>query len=132
MLGMFALCVKAHLPTRRAQHPDAMIKGPLLDTLADNLAALMAAHAELNTQLAVAKRAGMDQRTVGRILHREHSPTLTQVEKLARAFSLLPWQLLTPRYDPDDPPSMVLTSSQREAWNTVRIAAESIAKYGRG
>ncbi len=106
-----------------------MIKGPLLDTLAANLAALMAAHADLGSQSAVAKRAGMDQRTVGRILHRQHSPTLVQLEKLARAFSLAPWQLLMPRYDPADPPTLVLSNSERDAWTSIRIAAESIAKY---
>ncbi len=101
-----------------------------MDTLAANLAALMAASVELKSQAAVAKRAGMDQRTVGRIINREHSPTVVQLERLARAFGIAPWQLLVPRFDPGDPPAMPLTVSQRDAWNTMRIAAESISKYG--
>lgn len=44
--------------------------------LSANLAALMGAREGLGTQASVAKRSGMDQRTVGRILNREHSPRL--------------------------------------------------------
>ena len=108
-----------------------MIRGPLLKTLAANLAALMQASSEMPSQSAVAKRAGMDQRTVGRILNEEHSPTITQLERLARAFGLEPWQLLVPSLDPRDRPTMALTMSQREAWTAVRVASETIAKYGR-
>lgn len=100
-----------------------------MHTLATNLRSLMEASVELRSQAAVARRAGVDQRTVGRILNREHSPTVTQLERLARAFSISPWQLLVPDYDPRDPPSITLTNSEREAWTTMRIAAESIAKY---
>jgi transcriptional regulator with XRE-family HTH domain len=106
-----------------------MINGPLLDTLAANLRALMAATPELHSQTAVAKRSGMDQRTVGRILNREHSPTLVQLEKPERAFGVAPWQLMMPRYDPADPPTLVLSTSERDAWTAIRVAAESIAKY---
>lgn len=85
--------------------------------------------AELPTQKAVAKRSGMDQTTVGRILNCKHSPTLKQIDGLADAFGLLPWQLLVPSLDATNPPVVVLTSEERQLYDRLTTAAESIASY---
>jgi transcriptional regulator with XRE-family HTH domain len=103
--------------------------GHLARLLATNLETLMQVRAGLHTQAAVAKAASVDQRTVGRILKCEHAPTLAQVEKLAKAFSLQPWQLLAPDLDADDLPVLVLNRSQSEAWRSIRLAAETIGRY---
>jgi transcriptional regulator with XRE-family HTH domain len=97
--------------------------------LAANLAKLMASHPELRTQAAVAKKAHVDQRTVGRIVHMEHAPSTLQIDKLARAFGLEPWMLLVPDFDARDPPVEVLTQTQQAAMSMLRGAAETIAKY---
>jgi transcriptional regulator with XRE-family HTH domain len=61
-----------------------------------NLRFLMGEGDGRKTQASVGKAAEIDQRTVGRIINMEHAPTLTQVVKLAEAFKVEPWQLLTP------------------------------------
>jgi len=101
-----------------------------LEVLARNLRALMATHPALRTQATVAKAAGVDQRTVGRCLNQEHAPSVVQLGKLAGAYRLEAWQLLVPDLDPADLPATVLTRSQAGAWSSLRIAAESITKYG--
>lgn len=105
------------------------VKTDAARVLADNLRALMAASAELTTQKAVAKRSGMNQTTVGHILRCTHSPSLKQIDGLADAFGLLPWQLLVPSLDGNNPPAVVLTSQERSLYDRLTTAAESIASY---
>lgn len=109
----------------------ARMKYDAASVLADNLAALMGAHEDLSTQGAVGKRSGMDQRTVGRIKNREHSPTLRQIDGLAAAFGLLPWQLLVPGLDPLNPPAVTLTTHERDLYQRLTTAANDIAKLPR-
>jgi transcriptional regulator with XRE-family HTH domain len=66
-----------------------------LAVLSANLKTLMGA-SEWASQRKLAAKAGIDQRTVGRILNMEHSPNLAQVDKLAEVFGVQPWQLLAP------------------------------------
>lgn len=111
-------------------HPQTMHTPGMLEQLfARNVKALMKAHPVLSSQAAVSRHAGMDQRTVGRIVNCEHAPTLVQIEKLARAFGLQPWQLFVPGLDPKDMPRHLLTESQDDAWRSLRVAAETIGKY---
>ena len=126
-VGIFASSVKAPLPKSFRHH--SPVKTDAARVLADNLRALMNRSAELPTQKAVAKRSGMDQTTVGRILNCKHSPTLKQIDGLADAFGLLPWQLLVPSLDATNPPVVVLTSEERQLYDRLTTAAESIASY---
>jgi transcriptional regulator with XRE-family HTH domain len=103
--------------------------GAVSKTLAQNIRALMIARPILSSQAALARAASVDQRTVGRILNCEHAPTVLQVEKIAKAFGLAPWQLLSPHLDANDLPAHVLNESQNAAWLNIRIAAETLAKY---
>jgi transcriptional regulator with XRE-family HTH domain len=109
-----------------SSHDDAAM-GDIAADLATNLAALMASTVDLRTQASVGKRAGVDQRTVGRILNREHSPNLLQIQKLAAAFGLQPWQLLVPHLDPANPPVVHLTQAERELYARVRRAARQLS-----
>lgn len=106
-----------------------MIDDPTLGVLATNLRALMAADPEHSTQAAVAKASGLDQRTVGRVLNLEHACSVTAVGRLAAVWRLEAWQLLVPNLRAADPPYLALTRSERDAWNNVRIAAETLARY---
>jgi transcriptional regulator with XRE-family HTH domain len=76
--------------------PAATICGMPLDVLSINLKALMRDYPEWASQRKLALKAGIDQRTVGRILNMEHSPNLAQIDKLAEVFNVQPWQLLAP------------------------------------
>ena len=46
------------------------------DILSTNLKALMAVHTTLATQAVLGMACGLNQRTVGRIINKEHSPGL--------------------------------------------------------
>lgn len=89
----------------------------------------MKARPGLSTQAKLGQAAGVDQRTIGRILNCEHAPTAAQIEKIARAFSIEPWQLLLPQLDPGDPPTHVLRRSEDDAWQSMRVAAATIGRY---
>jgi transcriptional regulator with XRE-family HTH domain len=98
--------------------------------LAANLAALMAASKELTSQGKVGKRAGIDQRTVGRIRNQENPPTLEQVSKLAKAFGLEVWQLFVPGLNPSNPPMLTHESEPLRAMlKNIANTKEAIEGY---
>jgi len=66
-----------------------------------NLSALMGIHAELSSNPLVAKKTGMSASTVHRMRHGEVNATLLTVDKLAHAFKVQPWELLTPGFNPE-------------------------------
>jgi len=64
-------------------------------TLAKNLTSLMRRHHL--TQAALAKKAGISQRTISNLLNPDsHSPTLESVDAAAAAFGLEGWHLIMP------------------------------------
>lgn len=89
----------------------AAAKSKTAGLLAANLATLMATAADLDSQQKLARRCKMDQRTVGRILNRTNAATLPQIDKLAAAFGLEPWQLLVPGLHPTNPPILATESA---------------------
>jgi transcriptional regulator with XRE-family HTH domain len=99
-----------------------------LAVLSANLKALMAASQDLNSQSALGRRCKIDQRTVGRIVLMQHSPTLRQLDKLAKAFQLSPWQLLVPNLAPTNPPMLAVESESLKAMlhniTTTKVAIE--------
>ena len=118
------LSVKARMPHTRKPGIGRLLDMPHV-VLADNLARLMAHSLDMKSQRAVAKRAEMDQRTVGRILNQEHSQNLEQIAKLAEAFDLMPWQMLVPDLDPKDPPTIQLSRTEAEMYTRlVKTASE--------
>lgn len=129
MVGKSASVCKAYLP-RHAQHHPTM-SADALASLSASLRALMESSPDLRSQAAVGKRAGMDQRTVGRILNREHEPTIGQLDRLAKAFGLAPWQLLVPGLDPKNPPVIHLTETERAFYERMRQAVQDMAALKR-
>lgn len=76
-------------------------------TLATNLARLMADSKLTKNQSELARKSGVSQRTISNYLAPERyegSPTLDNIELLARAFNIEAWQLLHPTAGklPDD------------------------------
>lgn len=86
----------------------------------------MAAHPILNTQAAIGKACGIDQRTVGRILNQEHSCGVKQLEAIALAFDLLTWQLLVPNLDPKSPPVCEFTKVERDLYKKLRTLVQQL------
>ena len=64
------------------------------EILAANVAALMAR--DSLSQHALARRAGVNQKTISNILNCVKAVQLDKLEGIARAFRLAPWQLLVP------------------------------------
>jgi hypothetical protein len=63
------------------------------EVLAENIVLLRARPGMPKSQTSIAKKSGMDQTSVGRSLH---AIGIDKLDGLARAFSVKPWQLLTP------------------------------------
>jgi transcriptional regulator with XRE-family HTH domain len=103
---------------------------PLTRLFQENLRRLMQADPALGSQPKVAKAARIAQRSVGRILAAEQSPTLDTVYKLAQAFDQEPWQMLIHGLEPNNPPITKQTDDrQREMFERFRKAAEDLAHY---
>jgi transcriptional regulator with XRE-family HTH domain len=94
--------------------------------LSGNLRTLMKASETLSTQRKLGLASGIDQRTVGRILNGEHSPQLKQIEAIAQAFDLMPWQLLIPNLDPKNPPVCETTVAEKELYSKLRDLAKQL------
>ncbi len=75
----------------------------LRQVIADRLRTLMGARPDLDTQVKLAKRAGLSQSTVARILSADSSATSDSLAQLASAFSTSPASLLI-----DDPAEIAL------------------------
>src|SRR5260363_439026 len=71
--------------------------------LATNLARLMAERPDLNTQIKVAKKTGICQSRVGRILRNEVSATADNIEAIACAFGLSVGELLSTQTNVREP-----------------------------
>lgn len=67
----------------------------LKDTVISNLNLLMAERSDCSSQNALAKKSGVSQSHIGRILRGESTPTVEMIEALARAFRIPPSKLLT-------------------------------------
>jgi transcriptional regulator with XRE-family HTH domain len=63
--------------------------------LAENLARAMARSADMQNNLALARRAKVGNSHIGRILKQESAATVDMLDALAAALGLQPWELLT-------------------------------------
>lgn len=72
-----------------------MDKSVLL-TLAANIEALRHRGGEYLSQREVARQAGLDQTTLGRMITMSNWPTLEKIARVAQAFNCQPWQLIAP------------------------------------
>ncbi|MEN8502029.1 MULTISPECIES: helix-turn-helix domain-containing protein [Paraburkholderia] len=72
-----------------------MKKPSIREILAANLSRLMDAHPVLNTQMRLATRSGVAQRTIGRMKNAEVDPQLGHVEAVADALGVSLTELLT-------------------------------------
>lgn len=98
--------------------------------MSENLRALMESGLGPDSQLQLAKRAGVSQSTVGRALSGHTRATVETVGRIAKVYGLSPWQLLVPDLDPRAPPALVAADpAEREALDRLRLAAQELAKY---
>lgn len=85
-------------------------------------------HLEMN-QTAFAERCKMHQRTYGRIENAETWPHLEMIGQIAKECNLEAWQLLTPSFNPKNPPVLQeVAEKQKIIYESIRAAAKEIAK----
>lgn len=131
-VGFFASFEKAQMPFPHRQ--TKTMKKDVATILAENLNRLMDSRPPRPSQKAIAQRAGLDQKTVSRILNMSVATSVSAVQGLAAIWELEPWQLLFPDLDPKNPPVVSMSQSERDAYELIRtaalkIAAEPLPKY---
>jgi len=95
-----------------------------------NLRAAMEHPSAPRTQLALAKRSGVAQASIGRILRGEQIPTLKVVEDLAHALEVEPWMMLVNGFNPGNPPVLRPVPPEEQAlYERLLLAAQAIATY---
>lgn len=88
--------------------------------LSANLRALMAADKVLTSDAKVAKKAGVDQKTVWRMVNEANSASIKSVSRVAGAFGLSAWQILVPGLDPNNLPVVTMTEGERAFYARLR------------
>ena len=96
------------------------------EVLAVNLQRLMEHHSVVS-QSDLARRCKVDQTTISRILARKNAAQIDKIQAIARVFGLDAWQMLTPGFDPANPPVVQLTAIERELYERLRNAAEAFS-----
>ena len=136
-LGTHALKVKAavpcytqHMPSDGRQHDEMnakQIEDMAAEALADNVARLLDANGKM-TQPRLAKKAGLDQKTIWRIVKKSNSTTLATISAVAAAFELQAWQLLVPGLQPNNPPVYAMNKTERELYERIKDSAKRLAE----
>lgn len=132
IIGTFAVTDKAHLPVSAGE--DRRVDQSLLKLLAKNLGRLSAAKGAPSTQTEIAKRAGVDQKTVSRTLAATNAPSVDKLKGFADAFKVRPWQLLVPDLDPLNPPVLArgLTPQDGDAARIAELLPSMTMKQREG
>lgn len=91
--------------------------------LARNLKALMESKIGPTSEMALGRKAGVAQATIGRIKREEVAASIETVEQLATAYGLQPWQLLVAGMDPGNPPVLVpISKAERALYESLKAA----------
>jgi transcriptional regulator with XRE-family HTH domain len=103
---------------------------PLVETVANNLRALMLRTPEYSSPKKLAAKIRTSKSTVERIRAGSVACQIDTLEAIASAFDLQPWQLLVPGLDAGNPPMLRDEDDRLKAlYSSLRHAAESIAEY---
>lgn len=96
--------------------------------LRDNLARVL--ETRKISEPSFAKLAGIDQKTLWRVLHGETEPTLATVSKIAKAVGAEPWMLLTPNMHPTNHP-MLVSEHERllDLYKKIETTQEAVAGF---
>lgn len=95
--------------------------------LSDNLKRNMDRKPGKLSQAEIGRRGGLPQRTVGRIKNGEVEATLGNLQALAKAFGLQPWQLLVPDLDVSNPPMLrAMSEHERALYDRLHAALQAL------
>ena len=97
--------------------------------LAQNLRALLSSKTGPTSQMALGKKSGVSQATIGRIDRQEVAAGIDTIAAIAKAYSLEPWQLMVPGMVPNNPPVLEPVSAREKLlYERLRAAALEIAE----
>lgn len=128
-LGISALEVKAPMP-RSFCDDAAMQEESAGSALSENLKALMKADKQLTSDAKVAKKAGIDQKTVWRMVNEANSASIKSVSRVAAAFGLSAWQILVPGLDPNNLPVVTMTEAERAFYARLKTDITTLVTKG--
>jgi transcriptional regulator with XRE-family HTH domain len=83
------------------------------------------------SQAELARRAHCDQRTIGRILSMDMSPTADMLDRIAQVFGLEAWQMMVPGLDPTNPPVNHFSEEEKRFYDRLKEAALAFAEEDR-
>lgn len=92
--------------------------------LAENVKALRDRRGDLGGLRSWAKRFGVGEATLHRILHADAAIKLDSIEAVAKGFGVPAWMLLVPDLDPDNLP-VALSPTERDFYRRLREAVKS-------
>jgi transcriptional regulator with XRE-family HTH domain len=95
-----------------AQKDEELIASSTAKVLGENLARLMAAHPDLNSNPKLAAKTRLGTGTISRLRNGAVDANMDTLERMARAFQVEPWQLLVPGIDPGNLPTLQPISEQ--------------------
>lgn len=83
------------------------------------------------SQLGLAKKSGVSQATIGRILSDEGvDAQIETIDKIARAYGLQAWQMMIAGMDPTNPPVLQpVTKAERALYENLKKAARDYADH---
>lgn len=86
-----------------------------------------------SSQMGLAKKSGVGQATIGRILSDEGVDAgIETVEKIAKVYGLEGWQLMVAGMNPANPPVLQpVSKAERELYENLRKAAQAFAQNDR-
>jgi transcriptional regulator with XRE-family HTH domain len=115
------------MPRRANDKEEASTASATAKVLGANLAALMAAHKDLNSNPKLSKKTGLGTGTLSRVRNGEVDVNLDTLEKLAKAFHVEAWQLLVPRMEPNNLPALqAISPEERRLYERLREVAKEL------
>lgn len=125
---------KSYPTSSPAHHPPVPRKAPIddLSTFAQNLQRIVDAGGapKSGSVNGWAKRHGLAQPTIRRILTGAQSPTENMIEVIAGKVGVMPWQLLVPGMTRDNPPVLrEANEAERRFHEKIRAAFDELAEF---
>lgn len=97
--------------------------------LAQNVTALMKYHYGKVNMSRLARDAKTAIANIQRCLDTTTSVGIDVIAQVASAFDLQPWQIIFPELDPNNPPILCITASEKQLYAKFQIAAQEVAQY---
>ncbi len=96
-----------------------------IETLGKNLRQLVGEGRRYPTLEALAARSGVGKSTIARARNGENALRIDNLEDIARAFNLEPWQMLVDNVDPTNPPSLIKGDENPTAWPFAGVISQA-------